>query len=122
MMAASPFPAASAQLREMEAAVQKINEIIRGCKEKTAGCMQPAVDEIVALCIKTDLAFKKNILGRHCGIHPANRARTGVDPLNAQNLALRISLQGYSESKLESPMGFERPTRGRRLHQPSRSS
>ena len=74
--------------------------------------MQPAVDEIVALCIKSDLAYKKNILGRHCGIHPDNRAKTGVDPFNAQNLTLNISLQGHSDSKLENPMGFEKAEPG----------
>ena len=26
---------------------------------------------------------------RHCGTHPENRARMGVDPFNAQNLALK---------------------------------
>ena len=38
--------------------------------------------------------------------------KTGVDPLNAQNLARNISLQGYSESKLENPMGFEKAEPG----------
>ena len=46
-------------------------------------------------------------MGRNAGIHPDNRANAGVDPFNAQNLAVKISLQGYSESKLESPIGFE---------------
>ena len=41
-----------------------------------------------------------------------NRAATGVDPFNAQNLTLKISLQGYSESKLENPMGFEKAAPG----------
>ena len=82
------------------------------CKDKVVGLMHPAVDEIVALCLGSDLAYKKNILGRHCGIHPENRAKTGVDPLNAQNLARNISLQGYSESKLENPMGFEKAEQG----------
>ena len=30
----------------------------------------------------------------------------GVDPLRAQNLLLNITQQGYSETKLEHPMGF----------------
>ena len=63
--------------------------------------MQPAVDGIGCM----NVADKKNILVR-------SRARTGVDPFNAQNLALKISLQGYSESKLENPMGFEKAASG----------
>ena len=74
--------------------------------------MQPAVDKIVELCLENDAACKKYILGRRCGIHPDNRGRTGVDPLNAQNLTLKISRQGYSESKLENPMGFEKALTG----------
>ena len=109
---ASALPAASALGTNVNTNVPKICDIMRGCKEKKTGCMQPAVDEIVALCLRTDLAYKKNILGRHCGIHPENRAKTGVDPLNAQNLALKISLQGYPESKLENPMGFEKAHSG----------
>ena len=70
--------------------------------------MQPAVDKTVALSLEADVAYHKHILGRHCGIHPDNRGRTGVDPLNAQNLTLKISRQGYSEPKLENPMGFEK--------------
>ena len=52
--------------------------------------------------------LQENILPRHCGIHPESRARAGADPSKSQDLALKISLQGYSESKLESPMGFEK--------------
>ena len=75
--------------------------------------MQPAVDKIVAVSLEADAAYRKNILGRHWGIHPENRrAKTGVDPFNAQNLTLKISLQGYSESKLENPMGFEKAAPG----------
>ena len=66
--------------------------------------MQPAVDNIVALSLEADVAYHKRILGRHCGIHPENRAKTGV--------TLKISLQGYSESKLENPMGFEKALTG----------
>ena len=82
--------------------VPKIYDIMKTYKEKVVGLMQPAVDEIVALCLSSDLAYKKKIIGRHCGIHTENRTTTGVDPVNAQNLARNISLQGYSESKLES--------------------
>ena len=70
------------------------------------GLTQPAVDEIAAYCLKHKLAVKKNIMVRNCGIHAGNRARTRVDPSSAQNLALKISGMGYSESKLE---GFEAP-------------
>ena len=73
-----------------------------------AGSIQPAVDEIVDMCLGYGLANKKNIHGQNCGVHPCNRAGTGVDPFNAQSLALKISKQGYSETKLENPMGFEK--------------
>ena len=106
------LPAASALQSQMQAVVPKIEDLMRGCKERQTGCMNPTVDEIVDLCLKSDLAFKRNILGRNCGIHPENRAKSGVDPINAQDLALRISLQGYSESKLENPMGFEKAASG----------
>ena len=104
--------AASALASRLKVVVPKINDIMKSCKDKVAGLMQPAVDEIVPLCLGADLAYKKNILGRHCGIHPDNRAGTGVDPINSQNLVLKISLQGYSESKLENPMGFEKAEPG----------
>ena len=42
------------------------------------------------------------------GARPANRAGTGTDPLNAQNLLHKISMQGFSYTKLENPMGFEK--------------
>ena len=74
--------------------------------------MQQAVDNIVALSLEADVAYHKHILGRHCGIRPENRGKTGVDPVNAQNLTQKISLQGYSESKLENPMGFEKALTG----------
>ena len=103
--------AASAQLADaIKRVVPIIREIMDTCKQQVAGHMQPAVDKIVDL--EADAAYKKNVLGRHAGIHPENRARTGVDPFNAQNLALRISQQGYSESKLENPMGFEKAEPG----------
>ena len=71
--------------------------------------MQPSVDKIVKLCLDAGLPFKKNIHGRNCGFHPSNRAGTGVDPFNAQDLALKISEQAYSETKLKNPIGFEKP-------------
>ena len=74
--------------------------------------MQPSVDKIVKLCLNSGLAVMRNVLGQNCGIRPENRARSGVDPFNAQNLTLKISKQGYSETKLESPMGFEKQLEG----------
>ena len=35
-----------------------------------------------------------------------------MDPFNAQDLVLKISKQGYSETKLEQPMGFEKALSG----------
>ena len=74
--------------------------------------MQPSVDQIVQMCLDAGLAVKRNIMPRNTGIHPENRGKTGVDPFNAQRLALKISMQGYSETKLESPMGFEKAAAG----------
>ena len=105
-------PAASALQGTLAMVVPHIRAIIEACKKKTAGIMQPSVDKIVKLCLEAGLAVKRNILGRNCGIHPENRARTGVDPFNAQNLTLKISKQGYSETKLENPMGFEKALEG----------
>ena len=70
--------------------------------------MQPTVDEIVELALREDLAYKRRVFPRNCGIHPSNRAGTGVDPFNAQNLAKKISQRGLSFTKLENPMGFEK--------------
>ena len=88
----------------------KIKKIMHNCSD--CRNMQPAVDEIVDISLKHGLAYKKNILPNRSGIHHENRARTGVDPLNAQNLAWKISNQGYSETKLENPMGFEKAEAG----------
>jgi hypothetical protein len=79
-------------------------EIIDSCTEKTAGIMQPSVDKTVKLSLESDLAVKRKILPRNCGIHPENRAGSGVDPFKVQNLMLEISKQGYPE--VENPMGF----------------
>jgi hypothetical protein len=100
-------PAASALQGTLAMVVPHIRAIIEACKKKTAGIMQPSVDEIVKMCLQSGLAVRRNVLARNIGIHPSNRACTGVDPVNAQNLTLKISNQGYSESKLEQPMGFE---------------
>ena len=101
-------PAESARLQKAIADVRpKIQQILQKCKYKAAGLIQPAVDDIKHMCIDADLAYTIPIFGRNCGIHPENRAGTGVDPFNAHRLALKITNQGYSESKLENPMGFE---------------
>ena len=53
-------PAESAQCREaMKDVVPKIEGIIAECKEKIAGTMQPAEDQIEKLCLDAGLAFKK---------------------------------------------------------------
>ena len=104
--------AAPSLANPVKTCVPKIYAIMETCKEKPAGHMQPAVDEIVKLCLEYDLAYKKHILGRHCGPHPENRAKTCIDPFNAQKLAKTMSLQGYSEFKLENPMGFEKAVTG----------
>ena len=70
--------------------VPKIVDIMTSCNEKCTG-HQPAVDQIVKLCLDAGLAVKKNIHGRNCGIHPSSRAGTGVNPFNAQDLLLKIS-------------------------------
>ena len=88
--------------------MNEIGVIIVASKEKVTGVLHPAVDQIVKLCLDADLAVKKHIHGRNCENHPSNRAGTGVDPFNAQDLALKISKQGYSETKLENPTGFEK--------------
>ena len=75
--ASAHLAAASALANRIKSFVPKIYDIMKTCKDKVAGLMQPAVDEIVAL------RHKKNILGRHCGIHPKHR---GLDPLSAQKL------------------------------------
>ena len=79
-------------------------EIIDSCTEKTAGIMQPSVDKTVKLSLESYLAVKRKILPWNSGIHPKNRAGSGVDPFEVQNLMLEISKQGYPE--VENPMGF----------------
>ena len=92
--------------------VPEIKEIIEVCETKTAGIMQPSVDKIVNLCLESGLAVKRTILGRNCGIHPASRGKMGVGPICAQKLMLQISKQGYSETRLENPMGFGKALEG----------
>ena len=58
--ARSTISAASAQLADaIKRVVPKIYEIMHACGEKMAGAMQPAVDQIVALCLEADLAYRK---------------------------------------------------------------
>ena len=97
-MADIPDTAASALKKQIKIFVPQIYTCMQTCKEKTQGHMQPAVDAIVVLCLENNLAYKKMVLVRHCGIRPENRAKTGVDPFNAQNLVHKISLHGFSES------------------------
>ena len=120
-VASAHLTAASALAQRIKDTVLIITAIIKSCKDKyDCGLLQPAVDEIVQVCLKIDLAYKKNVLGRNCGIHPENRSKAGVDPFNAQNLALIISQQGYSESKLESPNGFRKSRTGTGCISPER--
>ena len=74
--------------------------------------MQPSVDKIVQMCLNEGLTEKRNVMPRHTGIHPENRGNTGVDPFNAQKLTLKITIQGYSETKLENPIGFRKAAPG----------
>ena len=90
---AASAPALASAIMEI---VPLIRACMQACKAACGGQMQAAVDNIVALYH----------MGRHCGIHPEN---CGIHP---ENLTLNISLQGYSESKLENPMGFEKALTG----------
>ena len=92
--------------------VAQIRSIIDVCGRKATGVMQPSVDQIVQMCLGDGVAEKRNIMPRHTGIHPENRGKTGVDPFNAQKLTLNITIQGYSETKLENPMGFQKAAPG----------
>ena len=96
----------------LQTIVAKIRKIIDVCGRKGTGVMQPSVDQIVQMCLADGLAEKRNIMPRHTGIHPENRGKTGVDPFNAQKLTLNITIQGYSETKLENPMGFQKAAPG----------
>ena len=110
-MAAFPSSATAIDAK-LNLTVPKIRAIILRCVDKLSGIMQPSVDQIVQICLEAGLAVKRNIMPRNTGIHPENRGKTGVDPFNAQRLTLKISMQGYSETKLESPMGFEKAAAG----------
>ena len=106
------IPAAAALKDKLDRLVPEIQRIICICDTKTGGVMQPSVDEIVKMCLDAGLATKRRMMPRNTGIHPENRGKTGVDPINAQALTLKITGQGYSETKLEKPMGFEPQLKG----------
>ena len=110
--AAMVFPAAAALKEKLDRLVPEIQRIICICDTKTGGVMQPAVDEIVKMCLDAGLATKRRMMPRNTGIHPENRGKTEVDPINAHDLTLKITGQGYSETKLENPMGFEPQLKG----------
>ena len=84
--------------------VPKIEAIMKVCNEKGAEDM--GMDLIVELCLDADLAVKKPIHARNCGIHPSHR--TGFVLFNAHDVAWKISWEGYSETKLENPTCFEK--------------
>ena len=109
-------PAGTALEKQLELIVPQIQAVMNECEQRPAGIMQPSVDKIVKLATGSGLASERIILARHCGIHPDNRGGSGVDPFNAQNLVLKISKQGYSETKLEQPMGFEKALVGTDKH------
>ena len=61
-------------------------------------------DQIVQVCLDTDLAYKMHILPWRCGIHP----ESPVDYMHAHRVALEVSLSGYSEGQLGTPIVFEK--------------
>ena len=74
-------PAVSAPLHaKFDAIVPAIVQIMQTCKDQPAGHTQPAVDTIVDMCLRADLAYKRRVMGNSCGSHPTNRAGTGVGP------------------------------------------
>ena len=105
-------PGAPALSDKIEKIVPQLRGIIKLCSKNRCGIMQPSVDQIVRMCLDEDVAVKRNILPRNTGIHPESRSKTGLDPLNAQDMTLRITIQGFSETKLERPMGFEKALEG----------
>ena len=60
----------------------------------------------VDMHIKCGLAMEKKVIGpAHIGIHPANRAGTGVDPFDAHKLLVKIMGQGFSCEGLSKSSG-----------------
>ena len=103
-------PVGTALEKQLELIVPQILAIMETCKKMPAGIRRQSVDKIVKLALESDLASRRTILARHCGIHPNSHG-----PFYAQHLVLKLSQQGYSETKLEPIMGFEKALSGR-LH------
>ena len=97
-------PVGTALEKQLELIVPQILAIMETCEKMTAGFRRQSVDKIVMLALRSKLAYRRYILARHCGIHPKHRGGSGVDPYYAQNLVLKISQQGYSETEFETPM------------------
>ena len=119
--ASAHITAASALTCRIRAYVPQVREIITSCKDKVAGSLQPAVDQIVDICMGVDLAYGKHVLARQCGIHPENRGKTGVDPVNAQDLTKQIPCRGTPSPNSKGQWVSKRLTRDR-LHQPRKNS
>ena len=107
------FPSAAAAIEnKLHFIVPQIRAIILRCGDKVSGIMQPSVDQIVQMCLDAGLAVKRNIMPRNTGIHPENRSGTRVDQANAQKLARKIWIHGYSETKPVNPMVIEKQVEG----------
>ena len=102
----------AAMASRLKAVVANIYDIMGSCKGKGVGARHIALEQIVVICLDSDIAYKMHVHAERCGIHPESRGKKGVDPFKAQNLALELALHGYSETKLESPMGFEKAAPG----------
>ena len=86
--------------------VPRISDIITAWKENGGGHQhwKACKHQIIELCLAADFAYKKHIPPWRCGIHPERP----VDPIHAHQVALEVSLQGYSESKFGNSIGFEK--------------
>ena len=91
---------------DLKKVVPIILDVMNAHKENGGGHQSwiACKDAIVELCLAADLAYKKHIPPWRCGIHPESR----VDPIHAHQLALKVSLQGYSERQLGNPIVFEK--------------
>ena len=106
--ASAHITAASALTCRIQAHVPQIRDTIKSCKDKVAGSLQPAVDQIIDICMGVDLAYRKHLLARHCGIHPENRGKTGVDPVNAQDLTKQKFHVGVLRVQTRKANGFRK--------------
>ena len=86
----------------------QIDGMIKKCKNKPKGIVQPTIDAIVELSLQKKVAYRIQVFAKNVGIHPANREGTGVDPFNGQSLTVKISHRGFSIPRLENPMLFEK--------------